>query len=109
MNKILNLEMTEQESELRSLLDKIRSNSANLNDYQKYENILSKNGITADEMAMVLRRNGFYSIEQYFNQRTKAQSLDEKRRTDGELLGAILGLGGGLLLLWGLLASKKNT
>jgi hypothetical protein len=109
MNSTTNLEMAKQETELRSLLDKIRSNSANLSDYLKYEQILSDNGITADQMAMVLRRNGFYSIEQYYNQRTKAQTLDEKRRTDGELLGAILGLGGGLLLLWGLLASKKNT
>jgi hypothetical protein len=110
MNNILNPEISIQEQELRILLDKIRNNSAALSDYQKYEQILSSNGINASEMDMILRRNGFYSMEQYYSQRTKAtKSFEEKRRTDGEMLGTILGLGGGLLLLWAFLGSQKNN
>ncbi|MBX2916188.1 MAG: hypothetical protein KF856_13035 [Cyclobacteriaceae bacterium] len=104
MNRASNLN---QENELRLLLDKIRANSAVLSDYQRYEQILGQNGTTSQQMEMLLRRNGFFSIEQYYNQRTAAKTLEEKRRTDGEFLGAMLGIGGGLLLLWALLSAKR--
>ena len=107
MNDTLNIGISPQEEELRILLDKIRYNTAKLSDYNRYEEILVQNGITDQQMVMILRRNGFYSIEQYLNQRATAKTIDEKRRTEGEILGGILGLGGGLLLLWTLLSSKK--
>jgi hypothetical protein len=108
MNSTLDFKINNQEAELRTLLDKIRDNSAHLSDYQKYEMILSQNSIASDEMTMLLRRHGFYSIEQYYNQRANAKTFDERRRTDGELLGSLVGLGGGLLLFWERLATKKK-
>lgn len=102
------MSISAQEAELRILLDKIRNNSAEASDYHRYEEILNNNSITAQEMTMILRRNGFYSIEQYYHQRSSAITFDEKRRTDGELLGNLLGLGGGLLLFWQRSASQKK-
>jgi len=96
---------------LRGLQDKIRYNAASIEDYHKYENILKENGVAEEDLVGVLKRNGFYNWEQYFNQRQAAKGtkdFEEKRRTEGATLGWILGIGGALLLLWAATSTSNN-
>jgi hypothetical protein len=81
------------------LIEKIRHNSATLNDYYDFERILAQNGVTKNELMTELFQRGINGWEQYLIQRGKAQTYQERREL-GQILGGILGLAGGILASW---------
>ncbi len=95
-------------AELEALQAKIRSNSASLADYERYEEILITNGISQEQFLSVLKRNGFLSLEDYCEQRNRAKTLNQRYITEGAALGAILGIGAGLLMYWRIKSVSKT-
>ncbi|MBI5326159.1 MAG: hypothetical protein HZB41_12960 [Ignavibacteriae bacterium] len=92
--------------ELKGLQEKIRYNFASLEDYKKYEQMLLDYGYSQDEIQNELKRMGFYSWEQYINNKSKPKTFAERLK-DGEFNGWILGLGTALLLYFALKDDKK--
>lgn len=96
-------------NELQVLHGKIRGNTATSGDYSRYEDILARNGISHEQFVRILRQNGFSSLEQYYTQRQVAQTPEQRFVVEGAVLGAILGIGGALLLYWGLKQMSATT
>lgn len=95
-------------NELQELQNKIRVNSATLNDYKRYEQVLKENGIYND-VDVALKQRGLNSLGEYYYSRIKAKTFEQKLMYNGELLGWILGIGGALLLLWTIKESNKSS
>lgn len=92
--------MTQQEiDKIKELKYKIGENTASLQEYQEYEQILINNGVPKEQLIGILRQNGIYSWEQYLLQRNKAlKTFEQKRVLDSQIAGALMGVGAGLLL-----------
>ncbi len=95
----------EEKSVLDLLIQKIKRNQAALNDYQQFEALLSKGGISKSQLFHVLSNEGYYSWDSYMNARNHAVSLEDKRKTEVNIIGGILGLAL-LALLLGALKDK---
>ena len=85
---------TNLSNELESLAQKIESNTANLEDYYRYETLLSDGGLPHDYIYSYLYSAGFKTWEEFIDARLQ----NPKDRNNGSLIGGILGLGLGMRL-----------
>lgn len=96
----------EIKAELENLQHKIRYNIAKYDDYKRYENILTSYGLSNERILNELKKAGFNSLEEYVYKRQNANSLADKKMTEGDILAWLLGIGGALLLFWALTKNK---
>ncbi len=79
-------------NELEALTRKIEHNTADLGDYQRYEQLLSSGGLSHSYIFSYLNRVGFKTWEEFVSAR-------KKKQIEANTVGALIGLGLGLLLL----------
>lgn len=79
-------------NELEALTQKIEQNSANLDDYKRYETILTSGGLSHTYIFSYLNRAGFRTWEEFIAAR-------KKKAAEANTVGALIGLGLGILLL----------
>ena len=80
---------------LLALRDKIDTNVAQLPHYYEYENLLTQNGYTHDEVLNHIRPYGYVNWDDYYKARNR---YPKDRNTEGAVLGSIIGLGLGTAL-----------
>jgi len=93
--------MIEQDiqNRIKFLSDKIERNEATLQDYYAYEKLLIASGVDQYKIQSKLNEAGFESLEDYYNKRQAAKTLQQKREiNDAAVLGALVGLGIGVLI-----------
>ncbi|MBE7635122.1 hypothetical protein F7642_12385 [Tenacibaculum finnmarkense genomovar ulcerans] len=96
--------MTNLYRELEVLTQKIENNTAELNDYKRYELLLEKGGLNSEYIFSYLNRAGFNN----WNQLIEARKNKEKKETSNAVVvGSIIGLGIALLLT-GILGKDKE-
>ena len=83
-------------NQLERLTKKIEDNTASLQDYQQYESILRKGGLTHDYIFSYLQKAGFNSWVDFVKAR---KNIEYKERTLPVAIGGIIGIGVGLLLM----------
>ena len=83
-------------NELEVLTQRIEQNSANLEDYQRYEFLLKKGGLSKDYIYSYLNRAGFNNWNELINARKEKEN--KKELTNATVVGGIIGIGLGLLL-----------
>ena len=76
-------------------MEKIERNEAVLADYRRYEHLLLRAGLSEEYVHSYLYRGGFSSWEDFYRARLDQESAN---RVSGTAVGAILGLGMGMLL-----------
>lgn len=82
--------------ELEKLTQKIENNTASLDDYQKYENILLKGGLSQDYIHSYLNKAGFNTWEDLIRAR---QNKENGTSPLGAIaLGGLIGIGLGLII-----------
>ncbi|MEP2936864.1 MAG: hypothetical protein ABJM06_00620 [Gilvibacter sp.] len=81
--------------ELEVLTQKIENNTANLDDYNRYESILLQGGLSLDYIHSYLNRAGFRDWNDLVLAR---RSKEVEKSTNAGVIGAIIGLGLGLLI-----------
>ena len=81
--------------ELELLTQKIESNTANLNDYQRYEILLENGGLSKEYIYSYLNRAGFNSWDELINARKEKERVKDN---NAKLIGGIVGLGLGILI-----------
>ena len=86
-------------NELEALTQKIEQNTASLEDYKRYETILTSGGLSHAYIFSYLNRAGFRTWEEFISAR-------KKKTTEANTVGTLIGLGLGLLLL-AALSDKK--
>jgi hypothetical protein len=91
-------------NELDVLTKKIEYNSATIDDYNRYEYLLSKGGLSRDYVRTFLNKAGFKTWNDFVNARN-AKVKDE--RVSGAMVGGLIALGLGLLLA-GLFSNDKK-
>ena len=79
-------------NELESLTKKIEQNTANLEDYKRYEVLLTSGGVNHNYIFTYLNKAGFRGWEEFIAAR-------QKKQTEANTVGALIGLGLGLLLI----------
>ena len=82
--------------ELESLRERIRSNSASLLDYERYESILLDNGLSSSQIHANLEAAGLSSWEEFVEARSQKV---RGNKVEAGVIGGLLGLGLGLLLV----------
>ena len=82
-------------NELELLSKKIESNSADLNDYKRYENILLNSGLNKSFIYDFLNQAGFQNWEQFVSAR---KDKEKEKNIGTAIIGGIIGLGLGLIL-----------
>ena len=82
-------------NELEVLTQKIERNTATLTDYDRYENLLQKGGLTHNYIYSYLNRAGFNTWDEFL----QARKQKKNDQMSGALVGGIIGLGIGLLLM----------
>ena len=83
-------------NELEILTQKIEQNSADLEDYQRYELLLKKGGLSTEYIYSYLNRAGFNNWNELINARKNKEN--KKELTNATVVGGIIGIGLGLLL-----------
>ena len=83
-------------NELEILTQKIEQNSADLEDYQRYELLLKKGGLSTEYIYSYLNRAGFNNWSELINARKNKEN--KKELTNATVVGGIIGIGLGLLL-----------
>ena len=84
-----------QVSKLEQLSKKIETNTANLNDYQEYENILMNSGLKKEYIYNFLNSAGFNNWEDFLSAR---KDKEREKNIGTAIIGGIIGLGLGLIL-----------
>ncbi|WP_340200952.1 hypothetical protein [Ascidiimonas sp. W6] len=82
--------------ELELLTQKIESNTADLNDYQRYEILLQNGGLAREYIYSYLNRAGFSNWNELINAR---QEKERAKDNNAKLIGGIVGLGLGILIM----------
>ena len=82
-------------NELELLTQKIESNTADLNDYHRYEILLKNGGLSREYIYSYLSRAGFSDWHQLIDAR-KAKEIE--KNNSAKLVGGIVGLGLGILI-----------
>jgi hypothetical protein len=82
-------------SELEVLTQKIEKNSAELNDYKRYEELLQKGGLSTEYIYSYLNRAGFNDWNELINAR---KDREKKETSNAVVVGGIIGLGIALLI-----------
>lgn len=100
--------MENLKTKLEDLRFKIRNNTASVDEYNQYEQIIRENGLI-DELSPILKRYGFKSWAEYIDRRKKAKTLSERSTVNGEMLGLILGVSAALLLIWAISQNNKSN
>ncbi|NOZ46659.1 MAG: hypothetical protein GXO79_07725 [Chlorobi bacterium] len=83
-------------NELEVLTQKIEKNSADLKDYQRYELLLKKGGLSTEYIYSYLNRAGFNNWNELIDARKNKEN--KKELTNATVIGGIIGIGLGLLL-----------
>lgn len=83
-------------NELEVLTQRIEKNSANLEDYQRYELLLTKGGLTTEYIYSYLNRAGFNNWNELIIARKNKEN--KKEVTNATVVGGIIGIGLGILL-----------
>ena len=91
-------------NELEVISKKIENNTATIEDYKRYEYLLQSGGLSHDYIYSYLIRAGFNSWEDFIAARKKKENNDK----EASLVGAIIGLGLGLLLIAMLGSNSKK-
>jgi len=81
--------------DLETLSKKIETNSANLDDYKQYENILLNSGLSREYIYNFLNRAGFKTWEEFASARN---DKEKEKNISSTVIGGIIGLGLGLIL-----------
>lgn len=81
--------------ELEILTQKIEQNTANLEDYNRYETILLQGGLSSDYIHSYLNRAGFSNWSELVIAR---RNKEIEKSNNAGVIGAIVGLGLGLLI-----------
>ena len=82
-------------NELEVLTNKIEDNSADLDDYKKYESLLNQGGLSIEFIHSHLNKAGFNNWNELIEAR---KSKERKETSNAMVIGALIGLGIGLLL-----------
>ncbi len=90
--------VVDSKQEFDQLSNKIKHNSATIDDYYRYENVLRSKGYSDEQIWSRLKNQGIYSWEEYLDRRNKAQGREEKNTLEVLILGGLLGLGLALVL-----------
>lgn len=93
--------------ELELLQAKIRANTAISEDYRRYEELLTDNGISYQQIRNALLRHGFVSVEDFHLQRNRATTPDQRYIIEGAA-GTLLGLSEGLMMYWRVYGKKPQ-
>jgi hypothetical protein len=88
--------------QLEALTKKIEQNTASLDDYKHYEKLLMNGGLTHNFIYSYLNRAGFNSWTDFVKARQSKQ-----QDVEASDIGALIGLGLGILLLAALFSGKK--
>jgi len=88
--------MNNLHNELENLTQKIEQNSANLEDYQRYELLLKKGGLTTTYIYSYLNRAGFNNWNELIAARKNKEN--KKEVSNATVVGGLIGIGLGLLL-----------
>lgn len=92
---------------IKYLSKRIESNIATAEDYEQYQSILVRNGLSREQILDVMRSHGINSYNDYIVKRNEAKTFKDKNTYEAVVLGALLGFGLGLLL--GATISDKKT
>ena len=76
---------------LEILKDKIESNTAKVNDYKRYEELVDEAGLKENYLEEVLSDYGYENWSEYYRERKKSYKVRD-RDVEGALLGIITGL-----------------
>jgi hypothetical protein len=76
---------------LMRLRERIDLNVASLPEYTEYEQLLVQSGYTHQEIIDHISKHGYKSWQEYYDERNSTGNY-RKRKTEGAILGAILGL-----------------
>jgi len=82
-------------NELEVLTQKIENNSAEFDDYKRYEFLLQKGGLSTEYIYSYLNRAGFKNWNELINAR---KNKEKKETSNAVVVGSLIGLGIGLLL-----------
>lgn len=85
------LEPSEKKS-LDLLSERIKRNTATLQDYYEYERLLKKIGYAESDIKSELYKQGMITWEEYIQKRNLAKTNDEKNILEVVVLGSLLGL-----------------
>jgi hypothetical protein len=91
------MEQMNSYNELEQLTELIENNSASLENYKRYEQILINGGLSRDFIFSYLNRAGFNSWEEFVNARQNKES-EVKEKKESWAVAAIIGIGIGLLI-----------
>lgn len=80
---------------LENLTKKIEKNQADINDYQKYEDILLKGGLPKSIIDQSLKDAGFETWIDFVSAR---QDKEKEKNIESAVIGGLIGLGLGLLI-----------
>jgi hypothetical protein len=83
-------------NEVEFLSQKIEQNTATIEDYKKYENLLLNGGFTHEYIFSNLNRAGFWNWEEFIAAR---QKKEKDKDTEANIVGGLIGIGLAILLL----------
>jgi len=82
-------------NELELLTKKIEANTAKVIDYQRYETILTRGGLTRERIYSYLKRAGFKTWTEFYKARNNKIT---SKNIEAGIIGGLIGLGVGLLI-----------
>lgn len=82
-------------NELVLLTNKIQQNTADIQDYIRYEKLLTQGGLPSEKAQMLLKRAGFSNWSEFYNARN---NVINSKKVEANIIGGLVGLGVGLLI-----------